>query len=76
MSAEELNKELLDTTRSAFKRMEPEIKELGLVSGNLIMEQVAKNLAHKIHHNKALMSVLPSDGKITPRSIAQLVVMG
>lgn len=74
ISEAELNKKLLDTVRSAFKRMEQEIKELGSLSGDS-PDQVAKKLAHKINSNRGLLSAL-KEGKITPRAISQMPYTG
>lgn len=73
ISTEELNKKLQDTTHNAFKHVKGEVVELSHLQTNST-EQVANKLADTINHNKALQSALPSDGKITPRSIAQMVI--
>lgn len=72
ISTKELNKKLQDTTHNAFKQVKAEVVELSHLQTNST-EQVANKLADTINHNKALQSALPSDGKITPRSIAQIV---
>lgn len=72
ISTEELKKKLQDTTHNAFKQLIAEVIELTHLQSNST-EQVANKMADKISHNKALQTALPSDGKITPRSIAQIV---
>lgn len=71
ISQAEWSKKLLDTVRSAFKRMEQEIKELASLSGDS-PDQVAKKLADKINSDTSLLSALPKEGKISPRAISQL----
>lgn len=73
ISTDELNKKLQDTTHNAFKQLKAEVIELTHLQSNST-EQVANKMADKINHNKALQSALPSDGKISPRSIAQIVI--
>lgn len=73
ISTEELKKKLEDTTHNAFKQLKAEVIELTHLQSNST-EQVANKMAEKINHNKALQSALPSDGKISPRSVAQMVI--
>lgn len=72
-----LTEKLQEKAREVLKRMEPELKVLFTLSGTSV-KQISKDLAHKINHNKALRSALKAlskkGGKISNRSLAQMVV--
>lgn len=72
-SSVKLKAKLQNTALFAFKRMEPEMKELLSLSGNST-EKVAVDLAHRIDQNKDLKNAFSSDDRIAPRSLGRMFV--